>query len=151
LTAPQPEKCSLPPSTATASTHLPSHAPGHERWRQAAGHDHHQLAAGADAGQGELLVLPAPLQHNSSGQKTPSAVDCCMQVSTGTQGPAKEQERLRLKQMREERASKWPNTLQVRVDSAAPHAGVCARLLECVHGTHQHPLRCTMLRLNSFL
>lgn len=68
------------------------------------------------------------------------------QVSGGTQGPAKEQDRLRLKQMSEERASKWPNTLQVRHSAAGVWDGCLS-----VHGREAHqypPLRVdTLLKL----
>lgn len=42
-----------------------------------------------------------------------SRVHACLQVSGGATDTMKEEERLRLKQMSDERASKWPNTLQV--------------------------------------
>lgn len=78
---------------------------------QVARYHHYELSAGADASHGELAGS-AVLHSAPCSRKAYSNSDC-VQVATGSESTMKEEERLRLKQMSEDRASKWPNTLQV--------------------------------------
>lgn len=95
------------------------------RQQAAASHYHHKWAAGVHAGQGacsrgtvdreqqQTLSTPPPKRNTLS--HIPAIAQLQLSASQGElHSTSKETERLRLKQMSEERSSKWPNTLQVR-------------------------------------
>lgn len=66
-----------------------------------------QMLARVSSCAGPTVLAAHPTAHMLSREHA------CLQVSGGTTDTMKEEERLRLKQMSDERASKWPNTLQV--------------------------------------
>lgn len=78
-------------------------------------------AAGAHARSGGYNLTQKQKQKRNTSEHSSTVWSLSLQVSAATEKTIKEDERLRLKQLSDERASKWPNTLQVGL----PAGSVC--------------------------